>query len=150
VDADPKEHAALVRQRRRLDLECVLDRERGLDRPCRRTEDGENGVAGRVDDPSLVALDLFAKDGASLVQRRDGRSIVGGHQAGVRSRVSGQDCREPLPECLTTHRVTPPRNPDDRRRRGRIICRYGERVHRGCTPGAPRSSWKRAPNDGDG
>jgi hypothetical protein len=55
-----------------------------------------------------MALDLLPEDGASVVQSRDRRAIVGGHQARVRSRVGGQDCREPLRECPSTnHSVAP-------------------------------------------
>ena len=103
VHADAKEHAALLGQRGGLVAERPLDREGRAHRAGGRVEDGEDRIAGHVDDASFVAFDLLAKDGARVVEGGDGRAIIGGHEAGVRRGIGGEDRREPLPECASTH-----------------------------------------------
>ena len=96
MDADAKQHPAILGKRARSLAERALDRERAVDRAGGAVEDGEHRVAGHVDDAAAVGVDLAAKDGARAVERRDRAALVRAHQARIAGDVGDEDRRQAL------------------------------------------------------
>ncbi len=96
MDADPKQHPAVLGERRRRGAEGALHRQRAIDRAGGGVEDGEHRVAGHVDDASLVRGDRVAEHRARAVERRDRAALVAAHQARVASDVGDEDRRQAL------------------------------------------------------
>ena len=98
VNADPKAHLPIVRHRVGGHPQLVLNGNGGCHRPGRRLEYGKHRVAGRVDHPAMVRLDLRTKYRSRRIERDHGRAVVDRHQARIARHIRREDRRQALLE----------------------------------------------------
>jgi len=94
VDADPKQHAAMLGQRVVARLERVLD----LDRAAHGLDDagefGKHRVARRTQDATVMEDDDSVDDRAVRGQHAHRALFVGGHLTAVADRVRSEDASQ--------------------------------------------------------
>ena len=110
VDADPKQHAARLREVGIASLDLLLDCGRAAHRLDRARELRHDAVAGGGEDPATVPRDQLVDHLAARVQRSERAFLVGRHEARVAGHVGCEDDRQLAGDARVVH-VRPPVTP---------------------------------------